>query len=286
MATQITNRAQITFQYGTLTGSALSNVATTTLQGPLTIEKTAVGQEYNGVDETTFVLSLTNTTATALTNLVIGDNLGSYTVPGGTVVATPLDYVGPAALYINGVFTSYLQGQTGQNGVNFNIGSLGSGDNAIIVYKARANEYAPFAPQSTITNTAVVTADGLAESASAESTVTIGSYADVSIVKTMSPDPIQSGDTITYNFSLYNYGNTEATNVILTDAFSPAPQITSVSVNGNVLAPTEYSYAGGVLTVPVGTNTLTVPAATYTQSTTGLITKIPGLATVTVVGTI
>ena len=286
MATQITNRAQITFQYGTLTGSALSNVATTTLQGPLAIEKTAVGQEYNGQDDITFVLSFTNTTQAALTNLVIGDNLGSYTVPGGTVVATPLDYVGPAALYVNGVFVSYLQGQTGQNGVNFNLGSLDSGDNAIIVYKARVNDYAPFAAAGTITNTAVVTADGLTESASAESTVTIGAYADVSVVKTMTPDPVQSGDTITYNFAIYNYGNTPATNVILTDAFSPIPQITSVSINGSVISPTEYSYAGGVLTVPVGANTLTVPAATYTQSPSGLITKVPGLVTVTVVGTI
>lgn len=286
MATQITNRAQLTFQYGTLTGNALSNVATTTLQGPLSIEKTAVGDSYNGTDEITFVLSFTNTTTATFTNLVISDDLGAYNVPGSTAAATPLDFIGPAALYINGAFVSYIQGQTGQNGVTFNVGSLGSGDNAIIVYKTNVNDYAPFASGSTITNTAVVTADGLAESASAQSTVDIGEYADVSIVKTMSPDPIQSGDTITYTFALYNYGNTDATNVVLTDAFSPAPVISNISINGNSIPATEYSYVGGVLTLPVGTNTLTIPAATYTQSSTGLVTKIPGLVTVTVVGTL
>ncbi len=286
MATQITNRAQLTFQYGTLTGSVLSNVATTTLQGPLSIEKTAIGETYNGENEITFVLSFTNTTCDTLTDIVIRDDLGSYTVPRTNNVATPLDYIAPAALYINGAFVSYLYGQTVQNGVIFNVGALGEGDNAIIVYKARVNDYAPFESGESITNTAVVTADGLAESASAESTVDIGAYADVSIVKTMSPDPVQSGDTITYNFALYNYGNTEATNVVLTDSFSPAPVISNISINGNSISPSEYSYIGGVLTLPVGTNTLTIPAATYTRSNTGLVTKIPGLVTVTVVGTI
>ncbi len=286
MATQITNRARLTFQYGTLTGNVFSNVATTTLQGPLSIEKTAVGNRYNGQDEITFVISFTNTTNNTLTDLVVNDDLGSYIVPGSSAVATPLDFIGPAALFINGDFVSYLQGQTGQNGVFFNVNNLESGDNAIIVYKTRVNEYAPFTSQSTITNTAVITADGLEDSESAESTIYIGAYADVSIVKTMTPDPVQSGDTITYNFALYNYGNTAATNVVLTDALRPAPDINSVSINGNVISPSEYSYVGGVLTLPVGNNTLTIPAATYTQSGSGLITKIPGLVTVTVVGTI
>lgn len=56
MATQITNRAQLTFQYGTSTGSVFSNVATTTLQGPLAIEKTSVGGDYNGQGELAYVI--------------------------------------------------------------------------------------------------------------------------------------------------------------------------------------------------------------------------------------
>lgn len=286
MATQITNRAQLTFQYGTLTGSVFSNVATTTLQGPLNIEKTSVGDQYNGQGDITYVLSFTNTTSAAISNVVLNDNLGSYTVAGTTNIVTPLDYVGPAALYVNGVFVNNIQPQIGQNGITFNAGTLGSGDNAIIIYKTRVNEYAPLVPASTITNTAVATADGIAESSSATSTVNIGAYADVSIVKTMTPDPVQSGETLTYNFSLYNYGNTAATNVVLTDVLSPAPVITSVSINGNALAPTEYSYIGGTLTLPTGTNTLTIPAATFTQNANGVVTTVPGLVTVTVTGTI
>ncbi len=286
MATQITNRAQLTFQYGTLTGSVFSNVATTTLQGPLTIEKTSLGEQYNGQSDITYILSLSNTTCRPITDIVINDDLGSYTVAGTSNLVTPLDYIGPAALYINGTFVNYLQPRIGQNSITFNVGNLGEDDNAIIIYKTRVNEYAPLVPASSITNTAVVTADGIAESSSASNTVNIGSYADVSIVKTMTPDPVQSGETLTYNFSLYNYGNTPATNVVLTDVLSPAPVITSVSVNGNALSPSEYSYIGGTLTLPTGTNTLTIPAATFTQNANGVITTVPGLVTVTVVGTI
>ncbi len=286
MATQITNRAQLTFQYGTSTGSVFSNVATTTLQGPLAIEKTSVGGDYNGQGELAYVISFTNTTNAPLTGVVLNDNLGSYTVPGSTLVVTPLDFVGPAALYVNGVFVNNLQPQLGQSGITFNVGTLQSGDNALVVYRASVNEYAPLAPASTITNTAVVTADGITETSSATNVVNIGPYADVSIIKTMTPDPVQSGDALTYSFSLYNYGNTAATNVVLTDVLSPAPVISSVSVNGTALSPGEYSYVGGTLTLPTGTNTITIPAATFTQGANGVVTKVPGLVTVTVVGTI
>ena len=39
----------------------------------------------------------------------------------------------------------------------------------------------------------------------------------------MSPNPIADGDTITYTFTIHNYGNTPATDVVLTDRFDPEP---------------------------------------------------------------
>lgn len=286
MATQITNRATLTFQYGTLTGSAISNIASTTLQGPLTIEKNALAEQYNGQDDITYIISFSNTTNSTLTDVVITDNLGSYNIYQSLAIATPLDFEGPAALYINGSFVTYLQGITGPNSVSFNIGNLGSGDNALVIYRAKINDYALLTPFSSITNTAVVSANGITETATASATLEVGSYADVSIVKTMSPDPVSSGDLITYNFSLYNYGNTEARNVVLSDLFSPIPSITGITVNGTLISSNNYSYINGKLTLPTGLYNLTIPAATYTQNENGFVSKVPGLTTVTVVGTI
>ena len=286
MATQITNRATLTFQYGTLTGSAISNIASTTLQGPLTIEKNALAEQYNGQDDITYIISFSNTTNSTLTDVVITDNLGSYNICQSLAIATPLDFEGPAALYINGSFVTYLQGITGPNSVSFNIGNLGSGDNALVIYRAKINDYALLTPFSSITNTAVVSANGITETATASATLEVGSYADVSIVKTMSPDPVSSGDLITYNFSLYNYGNTEARNVVLSDLFSPIPSITGITVNGTLISSNNYSYINGKLTLPTGLYNLTIPAATYTQNENGFVSKVPGLTTVTVVGTI
>lgn len=84
-------------------------------------------------------------------------------------------------------------------------------------------------------------------------------------------------------------GITEATNVVLRDAFSPAPAGLTVSINGTAVPSSGYTYTDGVLTLPSTATaiTLTVPAATFTQdATTGAVTINPGMTTVTVSGTI
>lgn len=111
----------------------------------------------------------------------------------------------------------------------------------------------------------------------------------MSIVKDMSPSTITDGSTITYTFTLYNYGNTAATDVVLRDAFNPAPGNLSVSINGTAVPSSGYTYTAGVLTLPDtgAATTLTVPAATFTQdTTTGVVSVTPGVTTVVVTGTI
>ena len=288
MATQILNQATLTYHYGESTGTASSNVATTTLQGPLTVTKSSLSTEYRPGEELTYMLTLSNGGSVALSNVVIVDDLGTYTI-AGPVSVTPLTYLGPSKYYVNGVYVTDLTPVVAAHSMTYTIAALAAGANAIIMYKAVVNDYALADLGGVMSNLSAVTATGLTETIYATYTMVTEDFADVRIVKCMSPDPVTDGNILTYSFTLYNYGNMDATNVVLTDTFSPAPTGISVTVDGTPVAATEYDYVAGVFTLPgaTATITLTVPAATFTQDpATGLITTSPGTMDITVSGTI
>ncbi|MBQ2989485.1 MAG: DUF11 domain-containing protein [Clostridia bacterium] len=284
---QITNQANLTFNYGNATGSAVSNIASATLLDPLSVEKTSVGATYRAGDRVTYVLSVLNNGSVTVTDVNLVDNLGTYTRPDGTSV-TPLTYGGEAALYIDGVFSSAITGTETLNSVTFRIPSIAPGSNALVVYAVTVNEYAPLTPNATVTNTVNVTAPSATAPISDSNTITVENYAEVVILKEMSPDPVSDGDLLTYTFTVTNTGNIPATDVILTDAFNPAPSNITVTVNGQTVASTDYTYENGLLTLPTGNNyEMTVPAATVTQDpVTGVNTVVPGTLLITVTGTI
>lgn len=278
MPIQITNQATVTYQSGRDEKKASSNIAAATLEGPLTVSKNVLGNIYRQGAEITYLLTTMNNGTTTLDHITISDRLGTEENQ-----PAPLDYVGPAILYVNGNIDNRLGVQVDHHQVIFTIPTLSPQANALIIYRAKPNAYAPLACHSTITNAASWQADTVNEMISDHVSVQVASEADVQVIKTMYPNPITAGSAVTYTFHLSNSGNIPAQDIVLKDNFTPPLTDITVTFNHEILPSTGYTYEDGVLCIE---NRLFVPAATYTRENDGIITTIPGTAIITVSGTI
>ena len=169
--------------------------------------------------------------------------------------------------------------------------SIPANGNAVIVYEAVANEFAPLGEEDGITNEATLSGGGLASPVTAEAQVSPLTDARLTISKSLSPSTVMDNGQLTYTFVIQNSGNTAADaalGAVITDTFDPILNPTSVTFNGVAWTEgTQYTYdeaTGLFATVP---GQITVPAATYTQDpVTGAYTVTPGTATLVVTGTI
>lgn len=287
MAT-IENFATVRYTVGDVTQTVVSNLAEVSLESSVVLTKVPLGTTYENDSILTYILTVQNTSGAALTNIRVEDDLGTF--PFGTFELTPLTYAGNAVLLIDGQdSTALLTVDSGEpTSLVFTIPSLAAGGTANIVYNAQVNEFAPLDADSSITNTATLSADADCADGTATATVTALSGANLSVFKQMSPNPVVCGDILTYTIRIYNYGNAPAQNVRLSDAFDPAPANITVTRNGVALAETEYTYENGLLTVPAeGAAGDTVPAATFTRDIqTGVVSVIPGMVEYVISGSI
>lgn len=277
---------QATLNYNNTTTT--SNITTGEIVDSLTATKTALVPTYTSGDNVTYVISIVNSGTTDYTGLTVTDNLGAYTYNTSTVY--PLTYT-PDSIryYINGALQATPTiGAT--RPLTLTGISVPAGGNTTIVYETSANNFAPPAAASTITNTVTITGTGLTEPVTATETVTVLAAPMLNISKSLSPTTINGNGQITYTFIIQNMGNTAAAatdNATIIDTFTPALSNITVTYNGDTMPVTTfYTYdetTGLFQTVP---GQITVPAATFTQSTTGEYTVTPGIATVTVTGTI
>ena len=161
----------------------------------------------------------------------------------------------------------------------------------MLIYKARANQFADPAAGGTIVNTVTVTGTGISTPITATETVTVRTGPDLTISKSISPAQVVDNDRVTYTFVIRNSGNVPLVatdNAVITDTFDPVLTDLTVTFNG---APwtqgVQYTYdqaTGLFTTIPAN---ITVPAATFTQDpATGAYSVTPGTATLTVTGTI
>ena len=280
-----TNQATLSYNNTTTT----SNIVTGEIVEVLSAAKNALNEEYRFGDTVTYVISIVNTGSAAFNNLTISDDLGAYTISGLT--RTPLTYVdGSLAYYANGILQTGATAVAGPPLVITGI-NVPAGGNAIVIYEARVNEFAPLASGSVIVNEATISGAGLTTPIEVSDTITIADAAQLSITKSLTPETVTENGQLTYTFTIQNTGNTPAVatdDVTVTDLFNPILENITVALNGTVLTEgPQYIYdeATGLFQTVAGV--ITVPAATYTQDpTTGQWNIVPGVTVLTVTGTV
>lgn len=279
------NQATLTYN-GTTTSS---NIAYGEILEVLSATKTAIEDSYTPNGTVTYVVTLRNTGSAPLVGLTVTDDLGGYVF--GTETVYPLTYVdGSATLFLNGT-PQPAPATTAGPPLTVEGITVPAGGDAVLVYQARTNAFAPPVPGGTVTNTVTVTGDGLSAPVTAEETVGAASGAELTITKSISPAQVVDNDRVTYTFVIRNSGNEAVVatdNATVTDVFDPILSALAVTFEGAAWTEgVEYTYnaATGLFTTAAGT--ITVPAATYVQDpVTGEYSVTPGTVTLTVVGTI
>ncbi len=268
-----------------------SNITTGRIVETLSATKNALTPTYTGTDDVTYVVSVINSGDMAFTNLTITDDLGRYTLADSTTEVVPLTYVsGTVNYFVNGILQPAPVVSDTEPLTITGI-SVPAEGNAIIIYSARPNEFAPLGEDASITNTVTISGSSSITPVTASETVTNSTEPELTISKALEPDVVTENGTITYTFDIRNYGSTATDltdNVIFRDVFNPVLDITSVTFNGTPwVIGTDYTYDTTTGEFTSENGSITVPAATFSQDAeTGVWTTEPGVSTLVITGTI
>ena len=279
------NQATLSF-LGKVTNS---NITEGELVSGLTLTKTAVSTDYGPGDGIVYAVTLINSDTVAKTNVTVTDNLGTYTLSGGTAEFVPLTYVEGSVLYYqNGVLQPAPTVNAGPPLIIGGI-TIPAGGNVIILYEATANSFAPLSAGSTIINTVNATGDNVCQELTDTAEVPARNEPILSIAKAICPDTVTCGEEITYTFIIQNTGNTPVVatdNLIVSDTFNPPFDAITVELNGTALDEgTGYTYNAETGEFSTIGGAIPVPEATFTRDTvTGVVTTTPGVAVLTVKG--
>ena len=278
------NRATLT--YGT--NSITSNTVSGEIVQTLSVAKNASADEYFSGSVLTYAVSLVNSGATALNGLTLTDDLGEFAL-SETLSVRPLNYVLDSILYyVNGVLQPTPAVVTAAPLVITGI-SVPAGGNAVIVYNATVNEFAPLASGSEITNTVTISGNSALGDITASETVSVADAPLLSILKSLSPETVAENGTLTYTLLVENRGNAPVTSdLTVSDVFDPILENITVTLNGNLLTEgVDYTYdetTGLFTTLP---SAVTLPAAVYsTDPATGEVIVTPGSAVIRITGTV
>lgn len=269
---------------------ATSNTIEGEIRETLTAAKYSVPRTYSTGSDIAYIISLVNTGSESYDDLTITDNLGQYTYGDDDDTAVPLSYnTGSVAYYVNGT----QQGApTVTPGPPLTISgiSVPAGGNAVIVYSAKANEFAPLGTDAGITNTAVISGDGIENiSVSTEITNDVAGVR-LALIKALSPTVVDANGVVTYTFTLQNFGSEQASgsDIIFSDTFEPALSNLTAQFNGTAWSQgTNYNYVPGTGVFTSLADQITIPPAQFDQNpSTGEWSVEPGTSTLIITGNI
>ncbi|WNR44897.1 DUF7507 domain-containing protein [Paenibacillus roseipurpureus] len=154
---------------------------------------------------------------------------------------------------------------------SINIGALANGSTASILVSGTVDPLAT----DVITNTATVdstTPDPDPTNNTSTVIIAVNTSADISVVKTASPDPVSAGDQLTYTIVVANAGPNNALAVMLTDAVPSELTGAEFSVDGGA---TYNPWTGtyNLSTLIAGASTTVLIRGTVSSSASGSITN-------------
>ncbi len=278
------NQATLTYSGNTIS----SNIAFGEILEVLSATKTVVEGSYIPGETVTYAIALRNTGTAPFTALTVSDNLGGTTFGTGGTTLYPLTLIEDSVrLFVNGA----LQGTptvTAGPPMTVTPVTVPAGGDAVLIYQARVNAFANPGADGSIDNQASVTGGGLTAPITADASIPSDPSSSLTITKSITPNQVVDNGQVTYTFVIANAGNAavETTdNTVITDVFDPLLSGVSATFNGQPFTEFNYNEVSGLFTTNAGA--ITVPAATVTRDdTTGAYSIAPGIATLTVTGTI
>ena len=217
---------------------SMDNTARATTSTP---QSGPVGDDTGHVSTPVTTLAQLSISKTGPTGSVTAGNLITWTVKvsnAGPSVARAVVVDDPTPAGVTGFAGSWSGGTCAQPCA---LGNLPPGGSVTITYTATVNS--GFV-DNTLSNTATVDSSTPGGGAQDTAHTDITRSADLSLVKTVSPDPVTPGRPVTYTLTVHNAGLSDATGVQVTDPL-PAALLNASAPGCTIVA--------GTLSCPLGT---------------------------------
>ena len=277
-----TNQATLTYTGGTVN----SNVVTGEIREVVSVSKTAVTDSYRPGGSIVYVVSIVNSGEMPVGGITVSDDLGGYEFEGETVF--PLSYVEGSLVYlVDGSVEPAPDVEAGPPLVISGI-EVPAQANVVLIYETLVTPYAPLGLDAEITNTITVAGPCIPAALTASATVPMEMDPQLSITKSLDPEVVTGCAELNYTFTIQNSGAEAGADadIVVSDTFDPILTDITVTMDGQALPASDYSYDEITGEFATARGLITVPGATFTQSEDGTWISEPGIAVLRVSGTI